>query len=53
MKGFNPMLDKLTILEEVDSNTQIALISFHGMLIVSGREFLVMIRRYTFDDGSQ
>ena len=53
MKGFNPMLDKLIVLEEIDANTQIALLSFHGMLIVSGREFLVMIRRHTFEDGSQ
>ena len=53
MKKYNSLIEDLIILEEVDEDTKIVLMKFKGMLLVSGREFLVIVRRYTLEGGYQ
>lgn len=53
VKKYNSMVETIEVLEDIDMDTKVALMRFKGLLIVSGREFIVVVHRHTLKDGSQ
>ncbi|CAI2370281.1 unnamed protein product [Moneuplotes crassus] len=53
VRRYNSLVDTITVLEDIDMDTKVAFMRFKGILIVSGREFMVLVKRHTMKDGSQ
>jgi len=51
--SWNPMAEEVQIIDDLDYDTKVGAISYRGLLIVAGREVIVIVTRLTLPNGKQ